>query len=159
MACSQQGVGRRGDLAIGIDEVGRSGVQVGTDRIGRENLASKRLKTASSGLSGQRLLLGLERQVKVLEPLRGPGRKDLLGQLLGQLPLRLDRAKDRLLAVGQQAHFRQPGLDLPDLLFVEPFGLIFAIPRDEGDRIAVVEQFNGRLDLAYRNAKASGHMP
>ena len=69
------------------------------------------------------------------------------GQLGRQLALRFDRAQDRLLALLQQPQPRDARLDLADLLFVEPAGLVLAIARDEGHRVARIEQSNNALDL------------
>ena len=83
---------------------------------------------------------------------------NLLGQLLGQLALGLDRAEDRLLALDQQPHFGQPVLDPPDLLFVQPPRLVLAVPGNEGDGVSLVQQFDRRLNLLDRQAEAPCHV-
>ena len=158
MAGAQQGIGRRGHLAVGVGEIGRSAVQIGTGRVGRQDLVGQRLQTAAPRDDGQRLLLGLVREVEILETLRRTHPADLLGELLGELPLRLDRAEDRLLPLGQHSHLDQPTLDLADLLLVQSARLIFAIPGDEGNRVALVQKLDHCLNLRQRNAKATGHV-
>ena len=47
----------------------------------------------------------------------------------------------------------------PDLLFVQPPRLVLAVAGDEGDGVALVEQFDGGLDLAQRDVQAASHLP
>ena len=144
---AEQRVGRAGNLSVGVGKVGRPGVQVGTGGIGFENLPGKTFEAPFSGLGGEGLLLGPKRQIEVFQPLGRGGRKDLLREGFGQLPLRLDGAENGLLPVGQLAHFGQPVLDLADLLLVEPAGLILSVSGDKGDRIPVIQKLDDRLDL------------
>ena len=51
-----------------------------------------------------------------------------LGKLVGQLSLRFDRAKNRLLPLGEHPKLGESRLDMPDLLFIEPTGLILPVP-------------------------------
>ena len=105
-------------------------------------------KPRDAGQRRQRLFLRLVRQIEVFQPLGGRGRLDLLGQLLGQLALALDGTQDRLLAIRQQTHLRQPGKDLADLFFIHPPRLVLAIAGDEGNRIAFIQEFDHGLNLA-----------
>ena len=159
VAGSKQGVGRRGNVALRADELGRTGVQVGTRRVRFEDFAGQRLQTTRAAQRSQRLLLGLERKIKILQPLGRADRVDLFGQRFGQLPLGLDRPEDRLLAVGQQTRFCQPGLDLPDLVLIQPPGLVLTIPGDKGDRVSLVQELDDHLNLTHRDAQATGHVP
>ncbi len=73
------------------------------------------------------------------------------------LPCDFDRSQDRLLALGQHSQAADAALDLPDLLFIEPAGLVFAIAGDEGDRVAGVEQTHHAFDLHQRQGDAVGN--
>ena len=68
-------------------------------------------------------------------------------QLVGQLLLRRDLGLDRVAALGQLAQVLQPGLDIPDLHLIQPAGDLLAVARDERDRVAVVQERDGRGDL------------
>ena len=159
VAGAQQGVGGRGHLAVGVDEVGRPGVQIGAGRRGFEDFAGQRLQAARTGQRGQRLLLRLVRQIQVFQPLGRGGRENLLGQLFGQFALRLDRAEDGLLAVGQQTHLGQPSLNLADLLLIQPPRLVLAVAGDEGNGVPLVEQLHRGLDLAQRDIQPTSNLP
>ena len=159
VAGAEQGIGRSGDLAIGVDEIGRPCVQVGTDGVGPKDFQGQRFQAAGAGDGGQCLFLGLVGQIEVFQALGGAGGLDLPGERLGQLALRLDRPEDGLFPIGQEPHSCQPRLDMPDLFLVQTPRLVFPVPRDEGDRVPVVQQFNRRLDLAQRYAKTASHVP
>jgi len=45
------------------------------------------------------------------------------------------------------------------LLFVQPSGLILAIPGNERNRVPVVEEFDDRLNLANGNTQAASDLP
>ena len=147
VARAQQGIGPGGNLPIDAGVIGRPGVELRAQRIGFQNFPRQFFQPAAAGGRGQRLLLGLERQVEILEPLRRRRGENLLGELLGQLALRLDRTQDRLLALGKLTHLRQPVLNDPNLLFIQTAGLILAVSGDKGDRVPFIEQFNGGLNL------------
>ena len=144
---AEQRIGRGGHLTVRVDEIGGPGVQIGTGRRGLEDLTGQQFQTARSGQRGQRLLLRLVRQIQVFEPLGRRGGENLFGQLVGQFALRLDRAEDRLFALGQLTHFRQPVLDVPNLLLIQPPRLVLAITGDERDGVSLVEQLYCGLNL------------
>ncbi len=156
MPGTQQGVGRRGDLLVRIDEVSKSRVEVRRQRVGAQDLRRQRFQTPIAGRRGERLLLGLVRKIEVFEPAGRVGLLDGAGQLRGQLSLRLDRTQDGLLAFGQLAALGHAIVNRPDRLFVEPAGLVFPIARDEGDGVAVVEQLENRGDPFGREVQRLG---
>jgi hypothetical protein len=75
---AEQGVRRRVDLPVGIDEIGRPGIEFQPADDGAQNLAGKRFQAARPGQRGQRLLLGLERQIQVFEAFGSAGGADLI---------------------------------------------------------------------------------
>ena len=139
VANAQQRVGRAGNAPVDLDELGRPGVEIGGQWRSRQDFLGQRLQPALAGQRGQRLLLGLERQVQIFQPLRALGGLDLGGQRLGQFALRFDGTQDRLLSFPQQTQFAQSLLDLPDLLFVQPARFVFAITRDERNGVASIQ--------------------
>ena len=150
---------RGGHLAVRVGEVAGTGVEVVGRRSGLEDLAGQFFQAARARQRCQRLLLGLVGQIEVFQPLGGRGREDLLGQLLRQLALGLDRTQDGLLAIGQEPHLRQPVLDLPDLLFVQSARLILAIAGDEGNRVPLIQELHDRLDLTEGKVQPACHVP
>ena len=82
----------------------------------------------------------------------------MFGQLLGEFPLRLNRTKDGLLALGQQPHLGQPSLNLPNLFLVQPARLVFTITGDEGNGIALVEQLYRGLDLTQGDIQTASDL-
>ena len=85
--------------------------------------------------------------------------QNLGGQVFGQLALRLDGAEHGLLAVGQEPHLGQPVVDFADLLLIQPPRVVLAIAGDERDRVSLIEQLDGRLDLAQRGVQAASELP
>ena len=136
---SQQRVGGGGHLAVDADEVGGPCIQIGAGRGGLDDFTGQLFQAAGTSHGGQRHLLRLVGQIQVFEPLGSGGRQNSLSQLFGQFALRLDRTEDGLLAVGQQSHLGQPPLNFPDLLLVQPAGLVLAVACDKGDGVPLVE--------------------
>ena len=108
------------------------------------NVCRMRFQSACPRQCGERLLLRLVREVKVFETLDRLGGFDRGGQFGRQLSLRLDRAENRLLALGVQTLAHDALLDLTNLLFVETACLVLAIARDERHGVAGVEQADDR---------------
>ena len=79
VAHAQQRVGRAGDAPVEMNELGGPGVEVRARRRCLEDFVGQRLQTPFAGHGGQRLLLGLERQIEIFEPLRALGGFDLGG--------------------------------------------------------------------------------
>ena len=129
------GCGRRIQLAI----------------LGQQHLR-QRLQPALARHRGARLALGLIGPVEVLHGLERDCRVQLRGQLVGQLLLGGDLGFDRISSLGQLAQVFQPLPDVPDLHLVQPARDLFAVARDEGDGIAVIQEADGRRDLGKRNA-------
>ena len=104
-------------------------------------------------------LLGLERQVKVFEPLGIVGGSDGDRQVGGQLPLSLDRLEDRLFPLGQLAKSLHAKLDLVDDHLVEIAGPFLAVARDEGNRVALVQKLDDALHLHAPNLQVLAIRP
>ena len=135
------------DPLLGVEELRRRGVQVGQGLVAVPDPQRQRLQPLVARLRRLGLLLGLERQVEVFEPLGVVGCADRRGQLVGELALRLDRLEDRLLALGQLAEPADPELDLADRHLVQVAGPLFAVTGDERHRVALVEQLDDALHL------------
>jgi hypothetical protein len=84
--------------------------------------------------------LRLEGEVEVLEPLLVDAVDDLPFELRRERALLADRLEDRRLAVAQRGVKVQPVLDLLELGFGQPAGLLLAIAGDEGERGALLEE-------------------
>ena len=159
MPYAKQHVGHARHLGIRIQEIGRSRVEVGGGRIGRENLPCQRLEPPLSGNLGQGELPRLERQVEILELLGACrcGKSSLQGR--GQLSLPLDRSQDGLLPIGQLAGAAHALGDQANGNLVEAAGLIAAVAGDEGNGVSFVEQAHGRIDRRYRQPESLGNWP
>jgi len=130
----------RVQFLVGGDERGSAGHHVGCFGPGFKNLDRQRLNPFLAGDRGQRLLLGLEREIEIFEALGRVGVLNLLGQLGRELALGFDRFQNRRLTLGELTNLADAKLNLANLLFVEAPNLIFAVARDEGNRVAFVEQ-------------------
>ena len=157
VADAEKRVCRGGDLVVGVDKIAGPRVQIGGGRIGGQNFVGQRLELPLPGERGQRLLLGLERQIEIFQPLDAVGGVDRAGQFGGQLPLAVDRPEDRLLSLGQLPQPADAGLNLADLLFLQPAGLVLAIADDERNRVAAIQQADNAFDALQRQAEAVGH--
>ncbi len=148
----EQGIGRGGHLPIGVDEIRGPFVEIGGEQISGENLSRQGLEPPLPGDLSERELAGLERQVEVFELLRAVGRLDAGRQVRGELPLPLDRSQDRLLAVSELTGLEDRAGDATHVDLVETAGLVTAIPRDERNRVPIVEQL-------HRGGDAGGSKP
>ncbi len=158
MSDTFQHVGQGVQLLVGRDEVRRPRRQIERGLVRLENLPRQRLQPTLPRDRGQRLLLGLVGEIQIFEPARRVGLVDEPSQLVGQLALRLDRLEDGRLALGQHPQASRGDLDAANLLFVQPARLVLAIARNEGDRVALVEQLDRALDLVERQTEPSGHL-
>ena len=156
---AEEGIGDRCHLAVGIDEVGGAFVEIGCRRVGGEDLTGEGLEPPLPGNLRQRELPWLEGKVKVFELLGACGSLDPLLERLGKLSLPLDRAEDRLLAVGDLPSLRDRLRDPADVDLVEPSGLIAPITRQEGNGVPLVEESYHRIDTADRQVEFLGNRP
>ncbi len=156
---SEQRVGGRGDLAIGINEIGSARIQARGNCRGAQDFRGQKLQSPRARGGGQGLLLGLEGQIQIFQSLGRAGRLDLLGQGFGQLSLSFDGAEDGLLALGEKPGLYQSRLDLPDLLLVQPAGLVLAVACDERDGVAFVEKLDDGFDLPQGESQTTCDMP
>ena len=153
---AEEHVGHGRHLGIGIDEVGGPGVEIGDCGRRGQDLSGERLKPPLPRDLGERELAGLAGEVNVLELLGPLGTNDASLELVRQLALPLDGSQDRLLAVGELSGAGNALRDPPDRLLIEASRLVSPIPGDEGNRVAAVEQFDGRLHAGRRNAEPLG---
>ena len=152
----EQCIGRRRHLVIGIDEILRATVEIGRRDRAAENLLGQRLKFPLARDGCQRLLLRLERHVKIFQPFRAIGGFDRSGEFGCQLPLPVDRSQNCLLPLGQLAEAGNAGLNLADLFFVQSPGLILAIAGNEGNRIPRIQQAHHVLDAFQGKGQCVG---
>ncbi len=102
------------------------------------------------GLRAALLLVG---EVEVLEPRLGVGGEDLRLEGVVELALLADRVEDGRPALFQFAQVAEPLLERAQLRVVETAGRLLAVPGDERDGRATVEQLDSRADLAAGHAE------
>ena len=71
--------------------------------------------------------------------------------------LAVDRSQNGLLPLGQHPQPADAILNFANLLFIQPAGLIFAIPRDERNGIAGVQQPHSSFHLCQGQRQAVGN--
>ena len=101
----------------------------------------------------ERLLLWLEGQIEIVEPLERVGRTDRRPQFVGQLVLALQRAEDRLSPLVELPKCCRALLYPFDLLLVEAASLIAAVTGDERQGVSRVEQLDRPRDASDVHAK------
>ena len=156
---AEEGIGDRRHLAIGIDEVGSTLVEIGRGRVGGENLTGEGFEPPLPGNLRQREFPWLEGKIDVFELLRARRRFDPLFERLSELSLPLDRAKDRLLAVGDLPGLRDSLRDPADLDLVEPSRLVAPVASEKGNGVPLVEESYHRVDTANWQAEFLGDRP
>ena len=92
--------------------------------------------------------LGFVRQIDVLDPGLGVRRHQRGPQLVGELALLLDGGQDRRATVVELAQIPEALLEGPQLAVIEAAGDLLAVPGDERNGRALVEQPNGGRDLS-----------
>ena len=102
---------------------------------------------------------GLVRQVQVLEAGLGVGGVDPFCELGGELSLLRDRRQDRGAPLLELAQVAQALLQRSELGVVQRAGGFLAVPRDERNGGAAVEQLDGGGDLAVADAEFRGDPP
>ena len=156
---AEEGIGNRRHLGIGIDEVGSALVEIGRRRVGGENLTGEGFESPLPGNLRQRKFPRLEGKVDVFELLRARRRFDPLLERLRELSLPLDRAEDRLLAIGDLPCLRDSLRDPADLDLVEPSGLVAPVTGEEGNGVPLVKESYHRVDTANWQAEPLGDRP
>ena len=142
VADAEEHIGGGGHLCIGVDEIGRPQVEVRSCGVGGEDFPSERLEfPLPCHLRGGELPR-LEGKVEVFQLLRAVGGDDSRLEFGREPPLPLNRPQDRLLAIRELPGSGHSLGDQSDLLFVQTVGLITAIPRDEGNSVACVQQLD-----------------
>ena len=84
---------------------------------------------------------------------------DGCGQLGGELALLLDALEDGLAPGLEFTQVSEALLEGAQLRIVETLRGLLAVTRDEGNRGALVEQADGRLDLLHAHAELFGDLP
>jgi hypothetical protein len=143
---------------IRVDELDGAGLQVGGFRSGVQNFQGQGFQASAASQIGERLLFRLERQIDVFQTTERIRRLDQRRQLVRQFALRLQGFQDPLLAVGQRAPFFHGLVDQPDLLFVQPARSVLSVTGNEGDGVAIVQQFNGSLYFFDRQVDIAGDL-
>ena len=101
MADPQHHIGHRRHLNIGVEKISGPFLDLGSQRIGGDNLPCERLQPPLAGHFRQRELARLEGEIEILQLLGCHSRLDFFGQLRAELPLPLDRPQHGLLPIGQ----------------------------------------------------------
>ena len=141
------GGGRIGNILPGIHEGGAQGGRRFFGILLEHDAAGQRFQPFLAGQPGLGLLLGPVGQVEVLQLLHLHGLLQLLFQSGGQFPLSGHGLQDFGTPFFQVAQVLRPRFHLADLFLVEGPRPLFAVPRDEGDRVPSIEQFQGHLGL------------
>ena len=106
--------------------------------------------------TGSRAALGAVGLVEVFELGARVGAEKPLAQLGRELALLLDRGEDRGAALFERAQTLPLGVDLAQLLFVQPAGALLAVARDERDRVARVQQLDRRRHVGQAQPELPG---
>ncbi len=109
-----------------------------------QNQISQTLQALFFSNRGPRPPFGAVRQVQVFQAGQGLRPQNRLAQLRGQLALLRDGSQDGIPPLVQGAQPAQMFLHLPQLLFIQRAGHLFAVARDKGDGVALVQQTNSR---------------
>ena len=105
----------------------------------------QRLQPAGLRHAGTRFSLGAVRAVKVLHFGQRLGRSQLSGQFGGPFPLLFNGGAHRFFLGRKLAQIGQLVRQLAQLLVVHAAGGLFAVTRNEGNGVPLVNQANGRL--------------
>ena len=116
----------------------------------------ERLEPGFAGDLRARAALRLVREIQVFEDLLAVGAFDRGAQFVGELALLADAREDRRAAVFEFAQIQQPFLEIAQLRIVEIAGHFLAIPGDERDGCAFIEELHGGGDLARLNGQLGG---
>ena len=146
-------------VVLGIDERPQHLGPRPAQRLLLQQQIRQRLQPALASRRGPCPPLGFERQIQVLQHLLVLALLDLLSQLRRQQPLLVDRPQDRGLASSQLMCLGQRILDHPQRRLVQPAGRLLAIARDEGQRVAVLQQLDGGPHLALGHSRGGGNRP
>ncbi len=130
--------------------------RVGIERRIGEQRVGERLQPGLARDLRPGAALRLVREVKILERLLGRRHQNRGAQLVGQLPLLLDRRQDRRAPLFELAQIQQALLQRTQLRIVEVAGHLFSIARDERHARAFVEQRDGGGDLMGADAELMG---
>ena len=141
----------RVQMLLRIDQRRQQFGEIGDRRITVPNRQRERLKPLLAGRGGQALALRLERQIKILKAQDRRRIDDLAAQFVGQLPLILDAAQDRLLALVEVLEEIEAHLNLANCILVEAAGSLLAIARDKGDGVSFIEELHHALHLHLAN--------
>lgn len=143
-----------GYTLLGVDVRGCLGLRV-EQRVREEGLG-ERLEAGFAGDLRTRAALRLVRQIKVFEHLLAVGRVDRGAQFVGQLALFVDARQDRRAAIFKLAQIQEAFLELAQLRVVQVAGHFLAVPGNERNGRAFVEELHCRRDLARLDGQFGG---
>ena len=148
-----------GHLAVGID-VRPQHLGAGSARVDLSlEHGRKPFEPALAGDGGAGAAFGLVWQVEFFELFFLAAGEDLLPQGSVQLALLGDGFENRVLPLDQLAERVDRVFDRAEGRFVQAAGAFFAIPRHEGDCVALAQKLGGRLDLGRRKPKSPPRSP
>ena len=142
---------------VRIDEAGQHFVELRNGGVAVPDGLGQRCQTLLAGLGRLRFLLRLVRQVEVFEPFGEVRGQYCLREFVREFALEGNALEDRLLAVGEVPELLHAFLDAANHVFVQAAGPFLPIPRDEGNRVLVVEQHHDGFDLRFANLQVLGH--
>ncbi|MNX87683.1 hypothetical protein D3C86_1196150 [compost metagenome] len=151
---AREGVLGARHVLVGRDEAARGN----QGRLGGRALheLGERSESPLLGDHGAGPALGAVGQVQVLEGRELVGALDLAPQFVAEHPLLCKRGEDRRAALFEGAQARKGLLQGAELALVEAAGRFFAVAREEGDGVALIEQGNGLLGLRAGEAELLG---
>jgi len=121
-----------------------------------QNLGGERFQPAFSRDHCPRAALGPVRQIQVFDRLQGVGLHYRPFERGGELALPRDGGQDRVLPLGQFAQIGEPVQQPAQLFFVQAAGCFFAVTRDEGNGVPIVEQGYCALHLLAPEGQLGG---
>jgi signal transduction histidine kinase len=143
-----------GDALVGVDVCG--GFRLRIEQRVREQCVRERLEAGFAGDLRARAALRLVRQIEIFEHLLAVGRVDRGAQLVGQLALFVDARQDRRAAILELAQIQQAFLELAQLRVVQIARHFLAVPGNERNGRAFVEELHRRRDLARLDGQFGG---
>ena len=136
--------------------VGRCFLRVGAAVLGQQQLG-QRGQAPGAGHAGAGFALGAVGAVQILQAGQGFGNLQLLRQFLGHGALFFDGALHLVPALVQTAQIVQPLAQFAQHLVVHAAGGLLAVPGNEGDGVALIDQVDGGLHGLFVQAQLLGN--
>ena len=140
-----------------MDHSGQHVAQVGNGRIAVPDSLRQRPQASLPSDRGQGSLFRLVWQVKIFKPLGCLRGENGRPERVGQLALGFYALENSLFAFPELPQILHARLDLPDDFFVEPARSLFAVTRDEGNGVALIEEHNDALHLKFADLQVLGN--